>query len=109
VQPASAQDREDLTRPVTHGDLASLNDRLDEIQATLKQMAPDGDIDGHRRYHEALIEAQRRRVKIYDAILEKTLSALLWAVVAAVVIALWDKAADLIATKQSTVQGRPKP
>lgn len=109
MQPASAQDREDLTRPVTHGDLASLNDRLDDIQATLKQMAPEGDIDGHRRYHEALIEAQRRRVKIYDAIVEKTLSALLWALVVAVAIALWDKAADLISTKASTAQGRIKP
>jgi hypothetical protein len=78
-----------LNRPVTHGDLVSLNQKLGELQQTLVDMAPHGDISGHRKYHEALIEAQKRRVKIYDAIIEKTLTALLWGALVAVGVALW--------------------
>lgn len=86
----AAQDRhDDLNRPVTHGDLVLLTEKLDQLNKTLISMAPHGDIDGHRKYHEALIEAQKRRVKIYDAITEKTLTALLWVLICAVALALW--------------------
>lgn len=105
---SSTTDQDDLNRPVTHGDLVLLNQRLDAIQQSLKDMAPHGDIDGHRKYHEALIEAQKRRVKIYDAIIEKTLTALLWAAIVAVCVAVWHEFQDRVADRQGTKQERSK-
>jgi len=89
AEQAAKEQNDDLNRPVTHGDLVTLNDKLTELRQTLIDMAPHGDIDGHRKYHEALIEAQKRRVKIYDAIIEKTLVALLWAFIAFIALAVW--------------------
>lgn len=89
AEQAAQEKQDDSNRPVTHGDLVVLNEKLGQLQQTLVDMAPHGDISGHRKYHEALIEAQKRRVKIYDAIIEKTLVALLWAFIAFVAIAVW--------------------
>jgi hypothetical protein len=96
--------QDNLNRPVTHGDLVLLNERLEAIQKSLKEMAPHGDIDGHRKYHEALIEAQKRRVKIYDAIIEKTLTALLWAAIVAVCVAVWHEFQDRVTSRQGTTE-----
>lgn len=57
-------------------------DAIMEIRENIKKLTmafPGGDIEGHRRYHEAQIEkiAEIRRLRI--AIQEKTISALVWA------------------------------
>lgn len=58
---------------------------IHEIKQSMADMAtsafPGGDLDGHRRFHEAYIErtAELRRLRM--AILEKTLSALVWGLI----------------------------
>lgn len=58
----------------------------------LRDAFPVGDTEGHRRYHEAMIErnAEIRRLRV--AITEKTLSAIIWGVIAFLVIASLEKA-----------------
>lgn len=42
---------------------------------------PAGDIDGHARYHDSLIKANEERRQLYKAIIEKTLTGLIWLLV----------------------------
>ncbi len=73
-----------------------ITDKFAELNQRIDLLVPDGDAEGHRRYHEALIEAQKRRAKIYDAIIEKTLSALIWAAIVGLAIMAWHFAGDVI-------------
>jgi hypothetical protein len=56
-----------------------------------------GDIEGHRRYHELIIEntAEKRRLRI--AIQEKTISGLIWAAIVGCGAAVWHELVHLIA------------
>lgn len=57
-------------------DLGKLSEKVDNV---LKAF-PDSDIEGHRRYHELIIEDMAERRRLRQAIKEKTISGLLWAV-----------------------------
>lgn len=61
------------------------------VQHLTSSAFPAGDIEGHRRYHEVMIEtlAERRRLRI--AIQEKTISALVWIVIVWTASAIWSK------------------
>lgn len=50
---------------------------------------PGGDVEGHRRYHEMLIEGLEEKRKLRRAIQEKTISGLLWSVIVFMGVALW--------------------
>ena len=65
--------------------LASLENKLGDIQDAF----PSNDYLGHHRYHQTMIEmlAERRRLRV--AIQEKTLSGLLWAVIVGIGMAVW--------------------
>lgn len=59
------------------------------LSETVTKAFPAGDIDGHRRYHEVMIEEIESRKRLTQAILEKTISGLLWSLVVGIGIAIW--------------------
>lgn len=65
------------------------NEKTDQLVDKLNCAFPAGDIDGHRRYHELVIQllAEKRRLRI--AIQEKTISALVWVVLVALGSFVW--------------------
>lgn len=85
---------------VSPGKVAALfSQRIDDLHERQRKTERDvdhiktafagGDYEGHRRYHETVIEilAERRRLRI--AIQEKTLSGLAWAAVVALGTLFW--------------------
>lgn len=68
-------------------------DALERWQADMdKRFAeafPGGDHVGHCRYHTLMIEEIDSRKKLTQAVKEKTISGLVWAVVVAAGLAMW--------------------
>lgn len=64
-------------------------DALEREMKDLKEAFPAGDVDGHRRYHELMIErnAELRRLRV--AVQEKTISGLVWAFIVFSAFAAW--------------------
>ncbi len=73
-----------------------LNDHDDKIQdlemATKKLYSafPSGDVDGHRRYHDLIIQRNLEIRQLRIAIQEKTLSGLAWGSMAFLGFAVWN-------------------
>lgn len=65
------------------------NAERDEKMAQVINAFPSGDIDGHRAYHETMIEMLQEKRRLRMAIVEKTISGLLWAAIVVVLSALW--------------------
>lgn len=63
--------------------------KSDEAVESLRAAFPTGDTDGHRRYHQTMIEmlAEKRRLRV--AIQEKTISALIWSLIVGASIVAW--------------------
>lgn len=57
---------------------------------SLYEAFPGGDVDGHRRYHQLLIDNQQEMRKLVLAIKEKFLVALLWSLCVFLVVAAWE-------------------
>lgn len=51
--------------------------RIDDLHKAF----PGGDWEGHRRYHEVLIDRIERRAKLYDAMLEELTKKGMWALI----------------------------
>jgi hypothetical protein len=51
--------------------------RIDDLHKAF----PGGDWEGHRRYHEVLIERIEKRTKLYDAMLEELTKKGMWALI----------------------------
>lgn len=66
---------------------------IHEIKKNMKQLTdtafPGGDLDSHRRYHELLIENTIEKRRLRRAIQEKTISGLVWAIIAGTGLAVW--------------------
>jgi hypothetical protein len=71
---------------------------IGELREFMQLGFPDGDLDGHRRYHEEQIEMMKAKRRMYDSIAEKTMTGLLWALIVAVGVALWEYASRRINT-----------
>lgn len=69
---------------------AALTKHAGEIAQMMAQGFPGGDPDGHRRYHEEQIAWMEERRKMYASIREKTLTALVWAVIVAICTGVWE-------------------
>ncbi len=72
--------------------LDTMNKRHEATEAELsniKRAFPNGDYDGHRRYHETMIEmlAEKRRLRM--AVQEKTISGLVWSGIVIVMVAVY--------------------
>lgn len=61
--------------------LDSLERWRDEMDAKFKAAFPAGDNVGHCRYHEAQIELLHERRRLRQAILEKSIAGLVWALI----------------------------
>lgn len=76
------------------------HDTSEAAIALINRAFPAGDTDGHRRYHELIIEntAEKRRLRM--AVQEKTISALIWAAIAGIGVAVWHEIINrMIGTK----------
>lgn len=69
---------------------------IKEIQENQKEIAEKilrafaaGDVDGHRRYHEALLRRAEANEKLALAIREKTIIGLVWITLSFVAVAVW--------------------
>lgn len=55
----------------------------------LRKAFPDGDADGHRRYHESIIRKNEAREKFYEDLRAELAKKGLWAVIAVIATAMW--------------------
>lgn len=65
--------------------IAEMNEKLEKVISAL----PDGDAEGHRRYHESVIRNLERREKFRDAIIEKSIASLVWSMLVMFGYAMW--------------------
>lgn len=68
-----------------------------DIEKRFAEAFPGGDHIGHCRYHQLMIEDIEERRRLRRAILEKTLTSLIWGTILGVGAALWFAAAQYIA------------
>jgi hypothetical protein len=61
----------------------------DDINALLARAFPDGDLEAHCRYHEEQVEREQDRKQLWRALRDKTLGAIIWALLAAIGTAIW--------------------
>jgi hypothetical protein len=68
------------------------DDRMRDTEMAIQKLYsafPSGDVDGHRRYHEAVIQSVIARNKLYTHLLEKGLGGILWAAIVGLSMMLW--------------------
>ncbi|MEX3972264.1 hypothetical protein [Paraburkholderia caribensis] len=70
---------------VLEKDLKVVIERVDDLARGF----PDGDWEGHRRYHEAVIQKMEARTKFYDDLRTELAKKGLWALLVLVGIAVW--------------------
>ena len=70
--------------------VSRLEERVEDLEDSMKRIVPNQDYDGHSIYHSLLIEKERRRAALMDSIIEKSLSGIIWAVVVAMSFAVWN-------------------
>lgn len=76
----------------TNARLSSMEDKLDKLSTAF----PGQDFDGHKRYHETIIEMLAERRRLRQAIQEKTISGLVWMMIVGVGLAVWHELAGFI-------------
>jgi hypothetical protein len=77
------------------------NNRLSSIETKMEVIGnafPDHDFEGHRRYHQALIEALEEKKRLYRSLKEKTFIGILWAAIVWLGIAAWHEIVNIITT-----------
>jgi len=74
-----------MSQSVTEKKVVEIQRGVDEIRRAF----PDGDWDGHRRYHEAIIKKLEAREQFYQDLRGELAKKGLWAVLVMVGLALW--------------------
>lgn len=77
------------------------NNRLSSIETKMEVIVsafPANDFEGHRRYHQALIDVLEAKRAFYRSVKEKTLTGLIWAAIVWIGLAAWHELADAIRT-----------
>lgn len=77
-------------------DVHSIKTTLDKLTTAF----PNNDLDGHRVYHEAMIERNRELKRLTQVIREKTIIGLLWMALAGTGIAIWHEFLSYVAKGQ---------
>ena len=62
-----------------------IEERIEAIESAF----PHKDYEGHKRGHEALVENVEWKKKLYNVIVEKALSGIVWAGIVALGLAIW--------------------
>ena len=73
--------------------------RMEKAEMSIEKLYkayPSGDVDGHRRYHELIIENTEEKRRLRLAIKEKTYAGLAWAAIVAAVLYTWGEVVDII-------------
>lgn len=102
VEKMDDKELKDLVREIRDGQIEVLNrvDRYEReqdkrftgIEQDLEKMCgafPSGDVEGHRRYHETMIELVEEKRRLRRAIIEKTIGGLVWSGIAGLGIAVF--------------------
>jgi hypothetical protein len=82
-------------RDTQHATLKQLDDMDKRVIANtnhidlLQTAFPSNDVDGHRRYHQLIIDNTEAKRNLTKAIKEKTISGLLWSVVVWLATEVW--------------------
>lgn len=61
--------------------LSKRMENLIDVNEKVVNAFPAGDMDGHRRYHEMMIEELEEKRRLRRAIKEKTVAGLIWAAI----------------------------
>jgi hypothetical protein len=69
--------------------LDSLERWREDLERRFAEAFPGGDHMGHCRYHTLMIEDIDARKRLRQAVLEKTISALVWGFIVAIGATLW--------------------
>jgi len=64
-------------------------DSLEDRVTVVEKGFPDGDVDGHARYHKMVMEEFLERRRIRQAIVEQVVKGSVWALLIAGVTASW--------------------
>ena len=86
---AGLKGEEHRAETMTDERLDSLERWRDSMEERFAEAFPGGDHVGHCRYHQLMIEDIDSRKRLRQAVMEKTISGLVWAIVVAAGIALW--------------------
>ena len=73
--------------------------RLDDIeaeQAIFRSAFPADDVEGHRRYHQDVIDAKVDNRKFKRTIIERTVSALIWCLIIWIGTMVWHEFARVV-------------
>lgn len=76
--------------------VTELERRADAIEMRFAAAFPGGDYEGHRRYHDLIIEHTVEVKRLRRVIFEKTISGLVWALLVVVGIAMFRYLKDLL-------------
>lgn len=82
---------------VKNADLAE--DRMRDAEMAIQKLYsayPSGDVDGHRRYHDLIIENTEEKRRLRYAIKEKTYAGLLWAAIVGLALFAWGELVEFI-------------
>lgn len=69
--------------------MASNITQIKENLETLMDAFPDGDIAGHKRYHETMIQMLEEKRQLKAVIKEKTIGGFVWAIIIGTATLLW--------------------
>lgn len=79
------QDADARTRLTEHTDR-----RFDELEALIRSGFPDGDLDGHRRAHAAVIAIQNEKDKLWSEVRTKIVTGAVWGACGLLALAAWE-------------------
>ena len=82
----------------------TIDERVDDLESAIKNLYkafPEGDVEGHRRAHESMIQDVQVRKDLAKAIKEKTISGLVWMAIVGLGMAMWHEFLRIV--------GMPKP
>ena len=75
---------------MTDDRLDALERWKDEMDERFASAFPEGDHRGHRAYHEMMIQEFKDRQEFRKAIIEKTVSGVVWSVLLGIAYACWE-------------------
>ena len=66
--------------------------QLDKLEAAYNKLLvafPEGDAEGHRRYHEIVVESEKTKLAFKRSVIEKSLAALVWTLLVFLGTSVW--------------------
>lgn len=83
-------------RRETDAKFETLQKEMLAVSASVKTGFPDGDYDGHRRYHELLIEREEQRRQIRREVITHLIKGSTWAALGGLLVMLLKNAKDYL-------------